>query len=145
MKDVILNHLHEPGELEKLYRSNKAAFKREFNDLYPEVRSNSIAEFWNARLNHETDEINWGTGRDLIFILIGALIAGTIAKFPTFFSIDEEFFYPRNLGFIIFPVLTAFFAWKNKLSIGKIAFIVGATLIGLTFINHFLMFMTVIR
>ncbi|MEX2593764.1 MAG: hypothetical protein WD426_13405, partial [Anditalea sp.] len=44
-------------------------------------------------------------------------------------------FYPRNIGFIIFPALMAYFAWKNKLSTGKIAFIVGATLVGLVYIN----------
>lgn len=135
MKDVIRNYLNEPGQLEKLYRSNKGAFKREFNDLYPELRSNSIAEFWNARLNYETDEIKWGAGREVVFIIVAILMAGTIAKLPALFSIDEEFFYPRNIGFIIFPVLTAYFAWKNKLSIGKIGFIFGATLLGLVFIN----------
>lgn len=135
MKDAIQNHLNEPGKLERLYRSNKGAFKREFNNLYPELRSNHIAEFWNARLNYESDEINWGAGRELVFVLIAALVAGTIAKLPALFSIDEEFFYPRNIGFIIFPVLTAYFAWKNKLSLGKIAFIFAVTLVGLIFIN----------
>ncbi|MDQ3073893.1 MAG: hypothetical protein M3Q97_11590, partial [Bacteroidota bacterium] len=48
---------------------------------------------------------------------------------------NEDFFYPRNIGFIIFPALMAYFAWKNKLSTGKIAFIAGATLVGLIFIN----------
>ncbi|HCN83576.1 MAG TPA: hypothetical protein DIT07_08125, partial [Sphingobacteriaceae bacterium] len=74
-------------------------------------------------------------GRELIFVIIAALVAGLIAKFPAFFSINEDFFYPRNIGFIVFPVLSAYFGWKNNLSTGKIAFIAGTTLAGLLFIN----------
>ncbi|HEV2830558.1 MAG TPA: hypothetical protein VGW31_01140, partial [Hanamia sp.] len=120
MKDEILSHLNEPTQLEKLYRANKVSFKREFNTLYPELKGNVVADFWNERLNYEIDEINWGSKRELLFVLVAALVAGIIAKLPAFFSISEDFFYPRNIGFIVFPMLTAYFAWKNKLSTGKI-------------------------
>lgn len=135
MKNEIFSHQKDPRQLEKLYRTNKEAFKRDFITLYPEIQGNTLADFWNERLNFESDEINWGTGKELLFVLIASLLAGIIAKLPTIFSIGEDFFYPRNIGFIIFPFLTAFFAWKNKLSTGKIAFMVGATLVGLIFIN----------
>ena len=135
MKDEILAHLNKPTQLEKLYRANKVSFKREFNTLYPELRGNVVADFWNERLNYESDEINWGSKRELLFVLIASLVAGVIAKLPAILSISEDFFYPRNIGFIIFPALTAYFAWKNKLSTGKIAFIIGGTLVGLIFIN----------
>ena len=137
MKDEILTHLNDPKQLEQLYRTNKVHFKRSFNTLYQELKGNTHADFWNERLNYESDEINWGTGRELLFVLIASLVAGLIAKLPAFLSIDEEFFYPRNIGFIVFPLLTVYFAWKNKLSTGKIAFIAGATLAGLIFINSF--------
>lgn len=137
MKNEIFHHINEPDQLEKLYRSNKVPFKREFNTIYPELKGNALADFWNERLNYESDEINWGTGRELLFVIIAALVAGFIAKLPALFSINEEFFYQRNIGFIIFPALSAYFAWKNKLSTGKIALMVGATLTGLIFINFF--------
>jgi hypothetical protein len=135
MKDEILANLSDPTQLEKLYRSNKLPFKQEFNKLYPELKGNTLADFWNERLNYESDEINWGSRKELLFVIIAALVAGIIAKLPALFSISEDFFYPRNIGFILFPLLTAYFAWKNKLSINKIAFIAGATLIGIIFIN----------
>ena len=137
MKDEILSHQNDPGHLEKMYRSNKAVFKREFSTLYPELKGNALADFWNERLNYESDEISWGTGRELLWVVIAALLAGVIAKLPAILAFDEELFYTRNIGFIIFPMLTAYFAWKNKLSSGKIAFIVGAGLAGLIFINLF--------
>lgn len=135
MKDEILTHLNDPRQLERLYRTNKMHFKREFSTLYQELKGNTIADFWNERLNYESEAISWGTGRELLFVIIASLLAGVIAKFPAFLPIHEDFFYPRNIGFILFPMLSAYFAWKNKLSIAKIAFIVIATLIGLIFIN----------
>ncbi|NBA86549.1 hypothetical protein GVN16_12295 [Emticicia sp. CRIBPO] len=135
MKDEILAHLNDPGQLEKIYRTNKLAFKREFRTLYPELKGKGVADFWNERLSYESDEISWGTGTDLWLLVLASLLAGLIAKVPDIFGIDQEYFYPRNIGFVVFPLLTAYFAWKNKLSTGKIAFIVVATLAGLIFIN----------
>ncbi len=135
MKDEIRTHLNDPGQLEKLYRTHKVPFTRDFNILYPELKGDKHADFWHARLNYESDEINWGTGRELLFVAIASLIASLIAKIPVIFQINEEFFYERNIGFILFPALMAYFAWKNKLSTGKIAFIAISTLVGSVFIN----------
>ena len=135
MKDEILINLENPAQLERLYRADKSAFKRAFTVLYPDLKDSTFASFWHARLNFAKEEISWGTRKDLVFVIIAALFAAVIAKLPELLQIDEEFFYTRNAGFIIFPALTAYFAWKNKLSTGKIAFIAGITLIGLVFIN----------
>lgn len=137
MKDEILGQLDHPVQLEKLYRANKSLFKRSFGALYAEVKGNAIADCWNERLNYESEEINWGTANELMLVVIASLLAGFIAKLPAILRIDEAYFYTRNIGFIIFPLLTAYFGWKNKLSPGKIAFVVGATLAGIIFINVF--------
>jgi len=135
MKDEILSNLENPTQLERLYRANKPAFKQAFKVLYPELKDSNLAGFWNARLNFSKEEISWGSRKDLVFVIIASLLAGVIAKLPAFLHIDEEFFYSRNAGFIIFPVLSAYFAWKNKLSAGKIVFIVSTILAGMIFIN----------
>lgn len=135
MKNQIATNLNDPGRLESLYRSNKNSFKKEFYALYPEVQGNPLAQFWNERLHYEGDEINWGSYKDLLFVLIASLIAGLIAKLPATVGIEEEFFYPRNIGFIVFPMLAAWFAWKNKLATGKMAVILLTMLTGAIFIN----------
>jgi len=135
MKEDILSNLDNPGPLEKLYRANKSAFKQEFNTLYPEIKNSRLATFWNERLNYESAEIFWGTRNELVFVIIAALVAGIIAKIPAFLTLDEDFYYPRNIGFIVFPVLTAYFAWKNHLSLKKIALLIGATAVALIYIN----------
>ncbi len=137
MKEQIRSQLHDPRQLEHLYRTNKGLFKREFNSLYPELRGNPLADFWHERLQYEGDELHWGSRSELLFIGIAALLAGLIAKFPVIFGIREEFFYPRNVGFIAFPSLLAYFAWKHRLSTSNIAIIVALSLGGLVFINVF--------
>lgn len=135
MKAQILAHIDQPAQLERLYRKDKSGFKKAFNELYPEIKDNTLVGYWNERLNFTSDEILWGTRNDLVFVIIASLIAGTIAKLPALFSINEDFFYQRNIGFIVFPALMVYFAWKNKLPTPKVAFLAGVTLVGLIFIN----------
>jgi hypothetical protein len=135
MKNDILNHLENPCRLEQLYRSNKIKFKHEFNQLFPQISGSFAADFWNERLNYESDMISWGSKKELLFVLISVLIAGLLAKFPMLFGIEQEFYYPRNIGFIILPILTFYFAWKNKLPLKKIAAIAGMIVISWIYIN----------
>jgi hypothetical protein len=135
MRDEILSNIHNPGQLEKLYRSNKVPFMREFSNIYPELKGNMLADYWNERLNYESDEISWGSRNEFLFVVLASLVAGLLAKLPAIFPISEEFFYPRNIGFIVFPFLTAYFAWKNKLPVNKIAFISGVIAVCLVYIN----------
>ncbi|WP_242919790.1 hypothetical protein [Pontibacter liquoris] len=135
MKTEILTHLNDPRQLEKLYRSNKAPFKREFSALYPELKGNALADFWYERLYYDTDDINWGSSRELALVIMGALVAGFIAKIPIIFHLDEAFFYPRNIGFIFLPILTAYFAWKNNLHTRLIVVIGAVMLLSLFYIN----------
>ena len=137
MKNDIFIHLDNPKELERLYRQNKTQFKQSFLDVYPEIKDKPIALFWKARLEDSKEEIQFGSKKELIFVVIAALIAGLIAKLPSFVSIGEEFFYTRNVGFIVFPTLIAYFSWKNNLGIQKWIFIGGIALISLLFINLF--------
>lgn len=135
MKDEILSNLDNPGQLERLYRADKSTFKREFKTLYPELKGNIMAGFWNERLNFANEEISWGSNKELLFVFSLALVAGLLAKIPAIFSLDQEFFYTRNIGFIIFPALSAYFAWKNGLSVGKMILIGAIMIVSLIFIN----------
>jgi len=134
-RSEILAKIDNPRELEKLYQDNKAAFKKEFNLLYPELTDNKLADYWNERLNYESSEISWGSKNELIFVIIASLLAGVIAKLPEILNINDESFYQRNAGFIIFPVLTTYFIWRNGLSTKKILFAGLTFLIAVIFIN----------
>ena len=135
MRDEILHHIDNPKQLEKLYRNNKTAFKTEFNLLYHELAENKLAQYWNERLNYESSEISWGSNKELLFVLIIALIAGIIAKLPSLLNINAELFYSRNIGLIIFPMLTTYFIWRKNPSLKKNVVTGLVFLIAVIFIN----------
>jgi hypothetical protein len=131
----ILSNIDNPKQLEKLYRNNKAAFKMKFNLLYPQLTDNKLADYWNERLNYESPEISWGSSKELTFVIIASLVAGVIAKLPALLNMSPDLFYQRNIGFIVFPVLTAYFIWRKSLSIKKMVIAGVAFLISVIFIN----------
>ncbi|CAG4999338.1 hypothetical protein DYBT9275_02205 [Dyadobacter sp. CECT 9275] len=135
MKDEILSNLDNPGQLERLYRTDKQTFRRAFKTLYPEIQDSPLAGFWHARLNLAQEEISWGSAKDLTYVIGASILVAFIAKLPVMFDLNTDFFFSRNIGFIVFPVLSAYFAWKNKLSVATIAFMAVVMLAALVFIN----------
>ncbi|OIN56306.1 hypothetical protein [Arsenicibacter rosenii] len=115
MRDAILSNLENPKQLEKLYRDDKPAFKTTFNDLYPTLQTNLLVQGWYQRLNYSQDDALWGTPAERLFVVVAALLAALSTKLPDMFGFSKEFFFIRNIGFIVFPVLIAFFGWKNKI------------------------------
>ena len=134
IKDILAN-LNNPAALEKLYRADKLSFRQAFNSLFPEIKDNVLASYWHERLNFAGEEISWGSRKELLFVIVASLIAGALAKLPHYLPVAKDFFYSRNIGFIIFPFLAAYFAWKNKISTSKIILIAVAMLGSLVFIN----------
>ncbi|SDL55369.1 protein of unknown function [Salinimicrobium catena] len=135
MRDQIIAGLDSPAELERLYRKNKAEFRQHFEAVYGEYRDRPIMHFWQERLHYAAPEITWGSKKDLKFVILAAVIAGLLAKLPAITGIAEEFFYPRNIGFLTFPFLILFFALRNNLSKVKIAILTGITAASLLYIN----------
>ena len=114
MKTEIQAHLNDPKILETLYRSDRTAFKQSFNTLYPTLSGNVLADYWYERLNYEPESKHRGTQGELPLVILVATLAAFVAQFPSLFAIDGEFFYSRNIGFIVFP----FFArWLRKSAI----------------------------
>jgi hypothetical protein len=72
MKNEIRSHLENPRQLEKLYRTNKSIFKRDFSALYPELQGSALADFWNERLHYETNEKSPSNNRDLFVVVFAA-------------------------------------------------------------------------
>ena len=135
MNESLLSLIDQPAELEKRYRKNKSAFTKSFNELYPSVKGNPIADAWHERLNYESDGVQWGSKADWLFILIAGGIAGTVAKLPVIFKLQEDEFYARNLGFVVFPFLCAYFIRKNRLPLTSLIFPITSILLAALYIN----------
>ena len=135
MREILLNNLHDADQLEKLYRSNSSTFKETFLLLYPEIQDEKLAKYWNARLAYDKSEISWGKKSDWIFVIVASLLAGLIAKIPAIFNIKLEFFYTRNIGFVVFPALASYFIWKRNIPMPRILFTAAAFMIAAVYMN----------
>jgi hypothetical protein len=102
-----------------LYRDHKGAFKIAFNNIYQELTNEPTAQAWNERLNFKDEHITWGNKNEIIFIVVAAFVGGLIAKMPSFLGIEYDVYMSKNIGFVVFPMLTGYFIWKQQLSITK--------------------------
>jgi hypothetical protein len=135
MKTEILHNLDNPKQLEKLYREDASSFKKEFNQIYPGQQDNASLAFWNERLNYEAAKPSWGSKTELVIVIVFSLLAGLIASIPNITGIDNEKFLFRNISFIVFPLLSAYFIWKQKLVFKQYLFPLLAFIIAAVYIN----------
>jgi hypothetical protein len=135
MKEDIINNLNNPAQLEKLYRSGKNRFRQDFIAVYPKISENATAQVWFERLNFGSENIFRGSARELVIILVASFAAGVIAKLPDFTGWDADMFYLRNIGFVLFPLLTFYFAWRQNLPLKIIGIALVAMIISLVYIN----------
>ncbi|QJD79814.1 hypothetical protein [Spirosoma rhododendri] len=135
MRDDILLNLDNPRQLEHLYRTDKPMFKTAFESLYPQMQGSVLAEAWHQRLTYSRDLSGWGAARDRTFVLLASLIAAFLAKLPALFSLDNERFYSRNVGFIVFPVLLIYFARKTNVSRRTGIWLAGLVGLSVVYIN----------
>jgi hypothetical protein len=135
MKKEILKNLDSPEKLEELYRKNENRFRNEFNELYPEIKQYETARVWFERLNYQARQASPWQKRDLFLVIGLALFAGVIAKIPDFTSLDPDYFFPRNIAFIAFPAMTAYFAIKESISGKNLAIVITGILATVIYIN----------
>ncbi len=135
MKTEILHNLDNPRQLEKLYREDASSFKKEFNQIYPDQQDKASLAFWNERLNYEAAKPSWGSKTELVIVIVFALLAGLIASIPNITGIDNEKFLFRNISFIVFPLLSAYFIWKQKLAFKQYLFPLLAFIVAAVYIN----------
>ena len=120
MENEIKININNPKQLEKLYRDHKSAFTVAFNNSYQDLSNEPAAQAWNERLNYKDEHITWGSKNEIIFIVVAAFVGGLIAKMPSFFGIEYDVYMSKNIGFVVFPILTAYFIWKQQLSMTKL-------------------------
>jgi len=135
MKTELINLIDHPAELEKLYRNNKTEFIKAFEAVYPEIHEHVAAQVWNQRLHYKQEEIGWGSKKEGVFIVLSIFLAGLLAKLPLLLSLNEEQFYTRNIPFLVFPFLSAYYAWKQKQQLKMLFFPATIVIIAALFIN----------
>ena len=135
LKKIILKNINNPDKLEKIYQSNRLTFKNEFISLSSKIKDKKNYSYWKARLNYTSSGFSIGSRKELLVIFLCSLLAVIIANLPEIFSIDEEFFYTRNISFIVFSPLAIYFIWKKRTKIKKILIISIVIFSSILYIN----------
>lgn len=120
MKNTIVENINNPAFLETTYRKDGAAFKQAFAEVYPSIKDELLAKAWHERLNYKQSDLSWGLKNEWKVVTLLAILVATVALLPNFIAVDQDVFYAKNVGFIVFPALMVYFAWKQKLPLKKL-------------------------
>lgn len=83
----------------------------------------------------EQNEISWGRKNEFLLVVLLSLFAGVLAKMPVLATIDPEKFYSKNIPFLVFPFLIAYFVWKQQQAFSKLIFPFTVMTIMVVYIN----------
>ena len=119
MENEIKININNPKQLEKLYREHKGIFTTAFNTVFQELRDEPAAQAWHERLNYKDESVFWGSKNEILFIVVAAFVGGLIAKMPSLLGIEYDVYMSKNIGFVVFPILTLYFIWKQQLAMTK--------------------------
>lgn len=119
MQNEIIININNPKQLEKLYRDNSSTFVNAFNAVYEDIKELPAAQAWNERLNFTQENATWTNKNEIIFIVLAAFVGGLIAKLPGFLGLEYDVYLSKNIGLIVFPILSMYFIWKQKLSLAS--------------------------
>jgi uncharacterized membrane protein YhdT len=119
MENEIKININNPKQLEKLYREHKGIFTTAFNTVYQELGDTPVTQAWHERLNYKDESVFWGNKNEILFIVVAAFVGGLIAKMPSLLGIEYDIYMSKNIGFVVFPILTLYFIWKQQLAMTK--------------------------
>lgn len=133
----IIKNMADPHELERMFRKNSEAFKRDFEEAWEQNPDSQILSIWYERLYYrETENLEKTSRLKRDFLVMGvlAIMAGTSTRI-LFHFIEQNTIAPINLIFGIIPFITAFFVYKSGPRKNVVFTIVFLFLISAVYLN----------
>jgi hypothetical protein len=140
-ESFIVENQENLEKLERLYRTDKKVFEREFIKIYPDLTDNKLAEYWKIRLDCDrpAEAKVKITSSDLIVLMIACAITCFLIKLPAILNINlkDFFFYEKNAGLIVlmglslYVMLTRQFIQRQHLIVTITAFLLPAIYINM--------------
>ena len=135
MTNSIIENLGNPAVLETMYRKDPAQFKLAFNSAYESIREEPVAWVWHERLHYVQPGVNWGNKNELWMVICVAAVASIVALVPNFITIEQDVYYSRNIGLILFGALMAYFIFKQKQVLSSIIVPVVITIASVVYLS----------
>lgn len=133
----IIKNMADPHELERMFRKDSEAFKRDFEEAWEQNPNSQILSIWYERLYYsETENLEKTSRLKRDFLVMGvlAIMAGTSTRI-LFHVIEQNTIAPINLIFGIIPFITAFFVYKSGPRKNVIFTIVFLFLVSAVYLN----------
>lgn len=135
MKDLILQNIHNPAILESMYRKDATKFRLAFTSVYENIKDQPEAKVWHERLHYVQPSVNWGNRNELWMVICVAAAASIVALVPNFIKIEQDVYYSRNIGLILFGALMAYFIFKQKQVLSSIVLPAVVTIASVVYMN----------
>jgi hypothetical protein len=135
MKNSIIENIGNPAALETMYRQNTAQFTLDFDAVYESIKDEPVARVWHERLHYVQPSVNWGSKNELWMVICIAAVASIVALVPNFITIEQDIYYSRNIGLILFGALMTFFIFKQKQVLSSIIVPVVITVASVVYMN----------
>jgi len=135
MKNSIIENIGNPAALELLYRQDAAQFTLDFDEVYESIKDEPVAKVWHERLHYVQPGVNWGNKNEWWMVICVAAVASMVALVPNFIKIEQDVYYSRNIGLILFGALMAYFIVKQKQVFSSIIVPVVITVASVVYMN----------
>jgi hypothetical protein len=135
MTNSIIENIGNPAALEIMYRKDAAQFTLDFDAVYESIKDEPVARVWHERLHYVQPGVNWGNKNELWMVICVAAVASIVALVPNFIKIEEDVYYSRNIGLILFGALMAYFIFKQKQVLSSIIIPVVITVASMVYMN----------
>jgi hypothetical protein len=135
MTNSIIENIGNPAALEMMYRQDAAQFTLDFDAVYESIKDEPIAKVWHERLYYVQPGVNWGNKNELWMVIFVAAVASIVALVPNFITIEQDVYYSRNIGLILFGALMAYFIFKRQQVLSSIIVPVVITIASVVYMN----------
>ena len=105
---LIIDRLHEPEELESLYRQNPNAFRKSVDEAIRALPDSIVLDVWKARLQYNQAALGAKHGIKLWYALGICLAVGALVRLPAI-RLGEWWYYPRFAPLWIILGLAGYF------------------------------------
>jgi len=116
MNNRLIENIHDAEHLELLYREDKKRFEQEFAEVSGQFDTDLVS-FWKIRLAKEQPQASGGFFTKDLAIMVGiSLLTAILVKMPKIFpTITEEFFYMRDVPWIVLNGIILYTFWVNRI------------------------------
>ncbi|KRE59751.1 DUF4153 domain-containing protein [Paenibacillus sp. Soil750] len=135
--NLIIKHMGNPHELERMFRKEPEAFRKTFAYAWEQNPNSQVLATWYERLHFKEDVHTEKASlfqKDFFIMGILAILAGIITRI-LFHFVEQETIAPINLVFGVLPFIATFFVCSNPPRRHVIYILAGLFLVSIIYVN----------